>query len=175
MNNIFRLIRYDWPLHFILMLTNWLPDNVFFINLRGTLARPFFKKCGRKLGIGRNVTFYNPSKIEIGNSVYIAYGSWFLGAANLVIEDEVMFGPYVVISPSNHTRKNQSFRFGEPVCKDIRIQKGAWIGAHSTLVIGAKVGKGAMIAANSVLNTIVDDNMMFGGVPAKFIKIIIEK
>ena len=34
----------------------------------GKMARPFFKKCGKNLGIGRNVTFYNPSKIEIGKS-----------------------------------------------------------------------------------------------------------
>jgi acetyltransferase-like isoleucine patch superfamily enzyme len=174
MSNLFQLIRFTWPLHFILYFTNWLPDNVIFLRLRGFLASFFFKKCGNDLRIGRNVTFYNPSKIEIGNSVYIAYGCWFLGAANLVIEDEVLFGPYVVVSPSNHTIYNHSFRFGEPVCKDIRIRKGAWIGAHCTIVIGAEVGKGAMIAANSVLNAVVEDNMMFGGVPAKFIKTVIE-
>ncbi len=170
MSKLVRLLRYDWPLHFVLRLTNWLPDNVFFINLRGKLASPFFKRCGNKLGIGRNVTFYNPSAIEIGNSVYIAYGCWFLGAGELVIEDEVMFGPYVVVSPSNHTRIVQSYRFGHPVIKNIRIQRGAWIGAHSTLVVGAGVGAGSMIAANSVLNVMVDDNLLFGGVPAVFIK-----
>ena len=65
-----------------LLFTNWLPDNVIFINLRGRLARPFFKKCGKNLGIGRNVCFYNPSKMEIGTNVYIAYGCWFLGRYN---------------------------------------------------------------------------------------------
>jgi acetyltransferase-like isoleucine patch superfamily enzyme len=110
---MWQLIRYDWPLHFLLRLTNWLPDNVIFIKLRGMLARPFFRKCGTNLGIGRNVTFYNPSAIEIGSSVYIAYGCWFLGAGRLVIEDEVLFGPYVVISPANHTKINGSFRYGD--------------------------------------------------------------
>ncbi len=71
---MWRLLRYDLPLHFVLRLTNWLPDNVMFIRLRGRLARPFFKSCGTRLGLGRNITFYNPSKIEIGEDVYIGYG-----------------------------------------------------------------------------------------------------
>ena len=169
---MWRLLRHDWPLHFILLLTNWLPDNVSFIRLRGRLAKPFFKKCGVNLGIGRNVTFYNPSTIEIGNDVYIAFGCWFLGAGSVVIEDEVMFGPYVVVSPSNHTKLGNSYRFGEPSSSNITIKSGSWIGAHSTIVIGANVGKGSLIAANSVLNKSTEDNSVYGGVPAKFIKFV---
>ena len=141
-----------------------------FIRLRGKLARPFFKKCGKNLGIGRNVAFYNPSNIEIGNSVYIAYGCWFLGAGNLIIEDEVMFGPYVVVSPANHTKLNGAFRNGVPEIMDLKIGKGSWIGAHSTLVMGANIGSGSLLAANSVLNKTTENDTLFGGVPAKFIK-----
>ncbi len=167
---MWRLLRYDLPLHFVLWLTNWLPDNVIFINMRGRLASPFFKKCGRKIGIGRNVTFYNPSEIVIGDFVYIAYGCWFLGSGSLIIEDEVMFGPYVVISPGNHTKVNGSFRNGPAESKFVRIGAGSWIGAHVTIVVGAEVGKGCLIAANSVLNKKVEDDSLYGGVPAKFIK-----
>jgi len=167
---MWRIIRYDYPLHFILALTNWLPDNVFFIRLRGKMARPFFKKCGKNLGIGRNVTFYNPSKIEIGKSVYIAYGCWFLGAGRLVIDDEVMFGPYVVTTPSNHTKLKQSYRYGVPKKGEIYIGKGSWVGAHSTIVLGARMGVGSLLAANSVLNSNVEDGAIYGGVPARFIK-----
>ena len=163
-------IRYLWPLHLILFFTNWLPDNVIFMKLRGWLSSFFFKKCGKNLMIGRNVTFYNPSKIEIGNSVYIAYGCWFLGAAQLIIEDEVMFGPYVVISPGNHTKVQGAFRNGPPVFQDITIGKGSWIGAHTTLVMGANVGKGSLIAANSVLNKQTETDSLYGGAPAKFLK-----
>lgn len=170
MNSMWRLIRYDFPMHFILRLTNWWPDSIALIKLRGKLAKPFFKKCGKNVGIGRNVTFYNPSNIEIGNSVYIAYGCWFLGAGNLVIEDEVIFGPYVVISPGNHTKIDGSFRNGPPEFSDITIGYGSWIGAHCTLVLGCNVGKGTLLAANSVLNKHTENDSLYGGVPAKFIK-----
>ncbi len=167
---MWRLLRYDLPLHFVLRLTNWLPDNVKFIRLRGRLARPFFKSCGKRLGLGRNITFYNPSNIEIGDDVYIAYGCWFNGSGGIKIDSEVLFGPYGVIVTSNHTLSDKSYRFGVPVKAPISIGKGAWIAAHVTILAGTKIGEGALIAANSVVSKEVDDLTIMGGVPAKKIK-----
>jgi acetyltransferase-like isoleucine patch superfamily enzyme len=163
-------LRYSLPLHFVLRLTNWLPDNVMFIRLRGRLARPFFKSCGSKLGLGRNITFYNPSNIEIGDDVYIAYGCWFNGSGGIKIESEVLFGPYGVIVTSNHTLLDKSYRFGAPVKEPIFIGKGAWIAAHVTILAGTIIGKGALIAANSVVSKVVEDLTIMGGVPARKIK-----
>lgn len=167
---MWRLLRYDLPLHFLLRLTNWLPDNVMFIRLRGRLARPFFKSCGTRLGLGRNITFYNPSNIEIGDDVYIAYGCWFNGAGGIKIDNEVLFGPYGVIVTSNHTLLDKSYRFGAPVKAPISIGKGAWIAAHVTILAGTIIGEGVLVAANSVVSKIVEDLTIIGGVPARKIK-----
>ncbi len=165
MDKYVRLFRYMIPMHFVLLVTNWLPDNVFFIRLRGRLARPFFKKCGKRLGLGRNITFYDPSKIVIGSDVYIANGCWFSPADGVIIEDEVLFGPYNVISTSNHTRKNGSFRFGPPKGKTIVFKKGCWLGAHCSVLAGSIIGEGAVVAANSVVNDSVPDHCLFAGNP----------
>lgn len=169
MNKIKRLIRYDLPMHFVLWATNFLPDNVVFIRLRGRLATPFFVKCDKRLGIGRNVCIYNPSTIEIGSDVYIAYGCWLSGP--LKIESEVLFGPYCVVAPGNHTRKDGSFRFAENTIGSIRIEKGAWMGAHS-LIVGdnSVLGKGSVLAANSTLVDISENDAVYAGSPAKKIK-----
>lgn len=167
MNKFVRLFRYDLPLHFVLRLTNWLPDNVTFIRLRGRLARPFFKKCGKRLGIGRNVTFYNPSQMEIGNDVYIALGCWFSASFGVKIEDEVLFGPYNVIATSNHTRLEGSFRFGKSVGKQICFKKGSWIGANCTVLAGTTLGNGSVIAANSLAKGDIPDNCVFAGNPGE--------
>lgn len=164
---VFKLLRYDWPLHLVLLLTNWLPDNVFFIRLRGSLARPFFGSCGKKLGIGRGVTFYNPSNIFIGNWVYVAKGSWFSASERITIEDEVLFGPYVCVASSNHTKLHGSYRFGNPDKGAVLIKKGSWIGAHGVLLKGTVLGKGTVLAANSVLTKPSEDNSVYAGVPAK--------
>jgi acetyltransferase-like isoleucine patch superfamily enzyme len=141
-----------------------------FIRLRGRLARPFFKSCGKRLGIGRNVTFYNPSFIELGDDVYIAYGCWFNGSGGISIKDEVLFGPYAVVVTSNHSLSNGSYRFGSANKASIEIGKGAWIAAHVSILAGIKIGEGALIAANSVVSKEVDKLTIMGGVPAKKIK-----
>ena len=165
MRKLHRLLRYDWPLHFVLLLTNWLPDNVVFIRLRGILARPFFKKCGNRLGIGRNVVFYNPSRIEIGDLVYIAYGCWFSSSEQIIIENEVLFGPYVVVATSNHTRIQGSFRFGLPIGKSVQFKMGSWIGTNTTVLHGSTIGKGSVVGANSIVSGEVPDNCVFAGNP----------
>lgn len=170
MSKLYRLLRYDWPLHFVLLLTNWLPDNVMFIRLRGILARPFFKKCGRKLSIGRNVTFYDPSKIEIGNFVYFSLGTWMSAGYGIVIEDEVLFGPYAVVVTSDHTMLAGSYRYGTPKGAPVVIGKGTWLGAHVTVLRGIRIGHGCLIAANTVVTRSVEPFSVVGGVPGRVIK-----
>ncbi len=170
MKNLFRLLRYDWPLHFVLLFTNWLPDNVIFIRLRGRLAKPFFKRCGKKLGIGRNVVFYDSSKISFGDYVYIAYNCWFAGAEEIVVENEVLFGPGIIVTSTNHNRQNGSYRFGSGIDKPILIKKGTWIGGNSTITAGSVIGEGCVIGANTVVAGTVDDNSLYAGNPGKKIK-----
>ena len=166
MNKFYRLLRYEIPLHFVLLFTNWLPDNVIFIKFRGLLAKPFFKKCGANLGLGRNVCFYNCSKMEIGSNVYIAYGCWLNG--DICIEDEVMLGPYCVVAPTNHTKtENESYRFGPNTSGTVTIGFGSWLGTKATIAGNVNVGKGSVIAANSVLTKDCGENSLMGGVPAK--------
>src|SRR5690606_21029814 len=105
-------LRFILPLWLVLLITNWLPDNKFTIRLRGWLAKPFFKKCGRNLELGRDLTILNSYNIEVGNDVYIAKGCWINGMGGLVLEDEVVMAPYGVISTMQHVFKNNSVRFG---------------------------------------------------------------
>lgn len=163
-------IRYSMPLHIVLLLTNWLPDNIIFLKFRGWLAHFFVKKCGKNLRLGRSVTFYNPANIFLGTDVYIAYGNWFSADAPIVISDEVVIGPYCVFASSNHTISNGSFRYGIPVSKQIFIDKGSWLGAHCTITAGTSIGKGACVAANSVTRRTLSSFSMYGGCPAILIK-----
>lgn len=170
MNKYYRLLRFSLPLYFVLLFTNWLPDTVLFLRMRGFLASFFFRKCGKNLRLGRNITFYNSSNIKLGNDIYIALGCWFLGAEEIKIDDEVMFGPYCVVVDSNHTILDCSYRYGLPSNGKISVGFGSWIGAHSTILPNLKIGKGVLVAANSVVNRDIDNYQIVGGVPAKSIK-----
>jgi len=170
MNKVSRLIRHDWPAHFVCVFTNWLPDNVPFLRLRGAGLRPFLGSCGKNLRVGRNVTFYNPSQIFLGNDVFVAYGCWFMAGEKIRIGDEVMIGPYCVVSSSEHTRQGRSFRYGVQKSAPIVIGDGSWLAAHITVTAGVTIGSGALVAAGAVVSCDVPDNVMAGGVPARVIR-----
>lgn len=174
MSKLYRLLRYDWPLHFVLVLTNWLPDNVPFLRLRGWLARLFLGECGSGFNLGRNVTLYNPSRIRIGNNVYIAYGCWFMAGETITIEDEVMFGPYCLIVSSNHQRGKHSFRFADSKREPILIGRGSWIGGGVAITAGSNVGSGVAIGANSVVRGSIPSNVMAAGQPVRVIKGLVD-
>lgn len=170
MNKIYRLLRYDWPLHFVLLFTNWLPDNVAVLRLRGWLAHFFLGNCGKDLRLGRGVVFYNPSEIIIGKNVYIAYGNWFSASTSIVLGDEVVLGPKNVFASGNHTKEGGSFRYGKPDISPIKVGKGSWIGANCTITAGIEIGAGSVIGANTVVTKNVPDNVLFAGNPGKVIK-----
>lgn len=168
MNKLLRLLRYDWPLHFILLFTNWLPDNVLFLRLRGWLVHWFFGKCGNNLRLSRAITVLNPSCISLGANVYLGYGCVLLSVGKIIIEDEVMLGPYVVVSAGNHSRKDFSFRYGRILDESITIDRGTWIGSHVSILGGSHIGKGSMVGSNAcVTRGSFPDNAFLVGVPAK--------
>ena len=170
MNKFYHLLRFDWPLHFVLLFTNWLPDNVIFLRFRGWLASHFLGSCGKDLRIGRNVTFYNPSQIHFGKNVYIAYSCWINADSKIEIHDEVQLGPFCVIVSSDHKLNLNSFRYTDPIKLPIKINEGSWLGSHVVVTAGTIIGKGSAIAAGAVVVEDIPANVLAGGIPAKVIK-----
>jgi maltose O-acetyltransferase len=167
MKRLLNRLRYDWPLHFITILTAWLPNSVTCYRLRGMLARPFFGSCGANFRMNRNIEFLNASSISIGKNVYIGTGCVFLAIGDIQIGDEVMFGPYVVISAAKHTKVQGSYRHGLEERLPIKIGAGSWVGAHTTITGGASIGRGCVIGCNAaVTRGIIPDNVFAAGVPA---------
>ena len=60
-------------------------------------------------------------------------------------------------------------RFGPSNLAPIRICQGSWIAAHATVTKGVVIGRGALLAANSVATHDIPPFTMAGGVPARVI------
>lgn len=170
MSRIVTNLRYDLPLHFVLLITNWLPDNVIFYRLRGTFSKPFFGTCGKDLRLGRNLSFHNPKNIHLGSNIYIAFGCSFIANDTITIENEVIFGPYCVLASGNHTSNGNSFRYGKIHLAPIKIESGCWICSHTVVTAGSSIGAGSLIAAGAVVTKNIAPNNLVGGVPAHLIK-----
>jgi acetyltransferase-like isoleucine patch superfamily enzyme len=112
-----------------------------------------------------------PENTSIGRNATIGDGSrlWGSADAKLVIEDEVLLGPNVLIVTSDHGTGGA----GEPVryqpsrCADVRLGHGCWIGANAVILPGVTIGAGAIVAAGAIVNKDVAPNAIVAGVPAK--------
>lgn len=169
MHEVFVQLRWVLPMWLVGLLTNWLPDNRATLSLRGLLAKPFIRRCGRGFQLGRDVTLLNSHRLELGNHVYIAKGSWLNALGGLVLEDEVVLGPYVVISTLQHVFQKGSVRFGGGISGPVRIGRGSWLAAHVSVKCGVTVGKGNLVAANAAVKSDTPDGVIVGGVPAKIV------
>ncbi len=161
------LLLYSWFVHISLF---WLPDMPLTMRLRGWLYGLGMKKCGRDLQVAYSAVIKDLENISIGNHVYIAPGTHIFGY--ITIEDEVQIAMNSVVVSNNHTSVNGSYRYGMADIGVTSIGRGAWVGANCTLLKGSHLPENSVLAANSCLTKGMDvPNAIYGGVPAKLLKI----
>ncbi len=85
----------------------------------------------------------------------------------IAIEDDVDIGPFTRIWTLGHLPDSHSH---ELYGGDVLIQHHVWIASGVTILPNIIIGKGAVIAASSVVTKNVEDLQIVGGNPAKFIR-----
>jgi virginiamycin A acetyltransferase len=101
-------------------------------------------------------------KLIIGNFVSIAPGVQFLMGVNHqmnTITSYPLYSRFVEYSKIDANSRG-----------DIKIDDEVWIGTNSLIMSGISIGKGAIIAAGSIVTKDVPPYTIFGGNPAKLIK-----
>lgn len=138
--------------------------------IRGLMYRPFLKQCGKGLMVPWRTHIFNPNGMQVGNNVYLGYNSYY-GQGEISIGDNVLIGPFVSITASNHIMgADGSFRNPSFDSKQITIQDNVWIGAHVCILAGVNIGEGCIIAAGSVVTHNIAPYSVAVGAPAKVIR-----
>ncbi|MCF8295984.1 MAG: hypothetical protein K9J13_00445 [Saprospiraceae bacterium] len=135
------------------------PVGKFGDSLRAKVMKPLFKYCGTNVRIKKGAYFISPQNVSLGNNVYIGNYCNF-GAGEIILGDEVMLGPLVSLTATNHTEVNNSYRFGKPEQKKITIGKGVWIGANCSITAGCTIGDCVLIGAGTVLRRDIRSNVI---------------
>lgn len=139
-------------------------------------------QCGEGVSFGRNTTMIVSGSlrqmglgIKIGNNVGLGTCGHYGGAGGVEIGDDTIIGNYVSIHPENHIFTDTRIPIREQgvTHKGIKIGKGCWIGAKTTILDGTIIGNGSVVAAGAVVSGKFPNNVIIGGVPAKIIKKII--
>lgn len=152
-----------------MFLTIWVPNFGWGIRFRGWLISRLMKSPGERLKLSALVNIYNPSRLSIGNDVYIGYGT-YIGDGDIRLDDEVVIGPMCSITGGNHLFKGGSVRFGGYEYAPVKIGRGSWLGAHVCVLSGVTIGSGCTVAAGAVVTEDIPDGVIAGGIPARVLK-----
>lgn len=114
-------------------------------------------------------------EICIGRNVGIS-GSLIFAFTTIIIDDNVLVGGGCQILDSDfHSIDFESRVLNQDnniKAAPIRIKSGAFIGACSIILKGITIGENSVLAAGSVLTKDIPPNQIWGGNPAKFIRVL---
>lgn len=112
------------------------------LRLKNGLTRLAGVKMGGNVSLGLGVMFdiFRPDLIEVGENTTIGYNTVILG----------------------HETTQDEFRLGR-----VEIGDNVLIGANTTVLPGVRIGDGARISANSLVNRDVGEDAFVGGVPIR--------
>ena len=130
--------------------------------------------------IGDNTSIYDNcifefgsnSELTMGSNVVLSYGVVFCCYSKISIGNDVQIGEYTSVRDSTHRydQMDKPMKYSKDLLIPITIENDVWIGRGCIILPGAYIEKGVIVAANSVVKGKLTRNGIYGGVPARFIK-----
>jgi acetyltransferase-like isoleucine patch superfamily enzyme len=133
--------------------------------IRNAAARLVMGEMDSRAYLGWGCVLMKPSNISIGPTSYINPFTQLDGrGGKLVIGQNVDVAREVRIWTLSHDPHDDLHR---TIGHDVTIEDFAWIGTRSTVLPGVRIGRGAVVAAGSVVTRDVPALAIVAGVPAK--------
>jgi putative colanic acid biosynthesis acetyltransferase WcaF len=127
------------------------------------LLRLFGARVGRGVVIKPRVNIKYPWHLDLGDHVWLGEGVWLDSLARISVGDNACLSQEAYVLTGNHDYRDA--RFGLMV-EAVTIEAECWIGARALVCPGAHVGRGAVLAAGSVLRGTAEPGGVYQGNPA---------
>ncbi|WP_419874592.1 acyltransferase [Candidatus Pristimantibacillus sp. PTI5] len=140
--------------------------------VRQVIFKVIFKGFGKNNNIDYKTYFRYPSKIKIGNNVWINrgcqfYGSYHIKEAEIILGDNIALGPNVTIFSASH---DYDYLNLPDTASSVIIKNNVWIGGNSTILPGVVIEEGCIIGAGSIVTKSIPPYSIAVGSPAVVIK-----
>ena len=143
--------------------TRYYIKRALFINIKA--GKRFYPKSSLHIARG--------FKVRLGDDVFIGRSAHI--ACNLEIKNDVLVASRVSFVGGDHKIDN----IGDMLIRESGrsdnlttvIENNAWIGQGCIVISGVRMKSGSVLAAGSVLTKDIGENEIWGGVPAKFIRL----
>ena len=172
LRNLFRVFR-------LLLLTKGVKGRGLHMGRNISFSKGAFIEVGGNTCIGdRSVieVSINPcARLQIGSNTWLSHDCHLCAVGSISIGNDVLIGEFASIRDSSHSYNdvNIPIKLQPDRLGTIQIEDDVWIGRGSIIIGkpgGVVIGKGAIVAANSVVNLSIPTMEIWGGVPARFIK-----
>lgn len=132
-------------------------------------------------GVGLRIDAFSEGKdkvVQIGDHVEVNDYVHIAAVKSVKIGNHVLIASKVFISDHNHGSYGGDHHSSpdeipserDIVASPVEIEDNVWIGEGVAILPGVKIGRGAIIGANSVVNCSVPPETIFAGIPARKIK-----
>ena len=139
---------------------------------------PDFIKSGQYGWIERDVMIWSSAddgadpQLTIGKRTFIGQHTVIGVFQPVSIGSYSMIGAYCYLISANHRYERRDIPMGEQGFSGapIVLEEDVWLGTHVVVLPGVTIGKGAIVAAGSIVNKSIPPYEIWGGTPAKFIR-----
>lgn len=130
-------------------------------------------RLGESPNISPDAVFSNAARIEIGKRVRIGSRCHIWAGprdGRIVIGDDVLFGPEVMLTASTYDYNHGSPVTDQPMREgDIVIGNDVWLATRAIVLPGSTIGDGAVIAAGAVVKGHIPPGSIAAGSPARIV------
>lgn len=113
--------------------------------------------------------------LEIEDRVFLNYGTLVSAQAHVRIGAGAMVGNHCIIADTDTPGIGEPPGGPAAAPLPVEIGAGAWLAARVTVLPGARIGAGAVIAAGSVVAGEIPPGVVAGGIPARVLRASAEK
>lgn len=141
------------------------------------LRKKIFKRWARNAFFpGWRIRLLRWCGYTIGHDVYIAdellIAEELEDRGNLTLGDRVSIAPRVTLVLSSHPNDSRIRPFAPVKRAPIVIEADVWLGAGVVVLPGVRIGRGAIVGANSVVTKDVPPLHVVAGLPAKTVRVL---
>lgn len=152
--------------------------------LRETLLNELLPDRGEGTYLQGPVFFDYGVFTKVGKNFYANFNFTVLDVCQITIGDNVFVGPNVSLLTPKHPlrwqerniyKSEKGYLTDKEYGAPIEIGDNCWIAGNVSILAGAKIGKGCVIGAGSVVVKDIPDNSFAAGNPCRVIRTITEK
>jgi acetyltransferase-like isoleucine patch superfamily enzyme len=125
-------------------------------------------KAGHSVSIGPGVNLI----VKDGAELTIGEGTYFTSDSHIEASTNISIGSNCAISWGTTLIDDDHHQFGTSPIKpgSLVIEDDVWVGCNVTILKNSRIGKGSVVAANSLVRGEFPAHSLIGGNPAKVIK-----